>query len=181
MLGYYSRLLKGASVVMATTKPALSSANAALDFLYDRPGFIVRRAHQICMSMFAESCAGLDITPTQFGIMTIVKHCPGIDQISVARLLGHDRSTTMLVVRLLAKRGIIDKTSVEEDKRKNALSLTAAGETLWTQCDTVLTELKHTLAEPFSPGEREAFIYLLNKFNAAFNDRARTTLEGTDS
>ena len=79
------------------------------------------------------------------------------------------------------QRGILDKTSVEEDKRKNALSLTPAGQTLWTQCDTVLTELKHTLAEPFSPGEREAFIYLLNKFNAAFNDRARTTLEGTDS
>lgn len=163
-----------------TSKPVPASANAALDFLYDRPGFIVRRAHQICMSMFAEACTGLDITPTQFGIMTLVRHCPGIDQISVSRLLGNDRSTTMLVVRLLAKRGILDKTSVKEDRRKNALSLTPAGEELWIQCEAVLTNLKHTLAEPFSPGEREAFIYLLNKFNAAFNDRARTTLEASD-
>lgn len=128
--------------------------------------------------MFAESCAGVDITPTQYGILTVIKHSEGIDQISAARLLGLDRSTTMLVVRLLETRGLIVKTPGSIDKRKNSLRLTAAGQALWEQCNDLLNGLKDTLLEPFSPDEREAFTYLLNKFNTVFNSRARTTLHG---
>ena len=39
--------------------------------LSDRPGFLVRRLHQIHLALFAEECAGLDITPVQYSIMTV--------------------------------------------------------------------------------------------------------------
>jgi hypothetical protein len=37
--------------------------------LEDRPGFLIRRAHQISQSLFVEECAGLNITATQFGVL----------------------------------------------------------------------------------------------------------------
>jgi len=40
-----------------------------LDALYHRPGFMLRRAHQIAVSLFLEETGDLRITTTQFGIL----------------------------------------------------------------------------------------------------------------
>ena len=43
-----------------------------IDTLYRRPGFMIRRAHQISQSVFTEECARLDITATQFGVLSVL-------------------------------------------------------------------------------------------------------------
>jgi len=68
--------------------------NGPLDELYRRPGFLIRRANQIAVSLFLEETGPLGITNSQYGILLVLKHHPGIDQISVAKVLGLDRSTT---------------------------------------------------------------------------------------
>jgi hypothetical protein len=73
-----------------------------LDALYRRPGFMLRRAHQIAVSLFLEETGELNITTTQFGILHLLKHSPGLDQITVAKLLGLDRSTTRVIARQLS-------------------------------------------------------------------------------
>ncbi len=161
-----------------TQNPPSKPDSDALAYLYSRPGFMIRRAHQICLSMFVETCSGLNITPTQYGILTVLRHSDAIDQISVARLLGLDRSTTALVVGLLEERGLLVKTPGRVDKRKNELKLTEEGAVLWADGDRVLGQLKDTLLEPFSAREKKEFLQLLKKFNTTFNSRARTELLG---
>ena len=64
-----------------------------LAVLYKRPGFLLRRAHQIAVSIFLSATAAEGVTTTsQFGLMLILRARPGIDQISLAKLLGLDRS-----------------------------------------------------------------------------------------
>ena len=72
-----------------------------LDQLYRRPGFLIRRAHQTAVSIFLEQTGALGITNRQYGILLVLKHRPGIDQITVAKLLGLDRSTTGMVLATL--------------------------------------------------------------------------------
>ena len=81
--------------------------NGPLDELYRRPGFLIRRANQIAVSLFLEETGALGITNSQYGILLVLKHHAGIDQISVAKLLGLDRSTTGLVLDKLEKAGLI--------------------------------------------------------------------------
>src|SRR6266446_4438111 len=60
--------------------------------LWGRPGFLLRRLHQIHYALFFEECAGFDITPVQYGLLTTVSLNPDLDQNSLARELGIDRT-----------------------------------------------------------------------------------------
>ena len=62
----------------------MTSPKHPLDKLYRRPGFMIRRAHQIAVSLFLEETGALGITNRQYGIMLVLKEEPGIDQITVA-------------------------------------------------------------------------------------------------
>src|SRR6185436_3339124 len=98
-----------------------------LDALYRRPGFMIRRAHQIAVSLFLEETGELGITNRQYGIMLVLKAQPGIDQITVAKLLGLDRSTAGMVLTKLEGAGLVGR-EIGDDRRKRSLKLTPAGE-----------------------------------------------------
>src|SRR5258708_17582135 len=63
------------------------SPQNSLAELYQRPGFLIRRAQQIAVSLFLEETGELGITNTQYGILTVLKDRPGLDQISLAKAL----------------------------------------------------------------------------------------------
>jgi hypothetical protein len=59
--------------------------------LWGQPGYLLRRLHQIHYTLFFEECAGYDITPVQYGLLTTLSLNPNLDQNSLARELGIDR------------------------------------------------------------------------------------------
>ena len=61
----------------ARSRPA---ATESLEDIYRRPGFMIRRAHQIAVAIFLEEARESRITPTQYGVLVILGHRPGIDQ-----------------------------------------------------------------------------------------------------
>ena len=89
---------------------------------------MIRRAHQIAVSLFLEETGALGITNRQYGIMLVLKEEPGIDQITVAKLLGLDRSTTGMVLTKLEEAGLVGRVVGTHDRRKRSLKLTPAGE-----------------------------------------------------
>ena len=95
--------------------------------LYSRPGFKIRRAHQIAAALFAEVNADLGITTTQYGILYALAHVDELDQIGLARLVWLDRSTTGLVLDLLERRGWVDRIVHAQDRRRRQLILTEKG------------------------------------------------------
>ncbi|MGE5147995.1 MAG: MarR family winged helix-turn-helix transcriptional regulator, partial [Candidatus Eiseniibacteriota bacterium] len=107
-----------------------AAAVDALHALYTRPGFLVRRAHQIAVSLFVEEMGALGVTPTQSGILFVLSARPGLDQISVARLLGLDRSTASMVIAKLVAAGLVARGVGTGDRRRRALALTPAGRKL---------------------------------------------------
>ena len=50
---------------------------ASLSRLYARPGFLLRRAHQISAAVFEDECRELALTPAQFGVLTVLQVAPG--------------------------------------------------------------------------------------------------------
>src|SRR5690349_14071792 len=84
--------------------------------LEDRPGFLIRPARQISQALFVEECAGLNITATQFGVLWVLGHGVELDQIGIARLLGFDRSTTAMVVKLLEDRKLVLRSPDPDDR-----------------------------------------------------------------
>src|SRR5258708_23462337 len=117
-----------------------TSQNDPLEELYRRPGFMIRRVHQIAVSLFIEETGRLGVTNRQYGILFVLAQRPGIDQISVAGLLGLDRSTTGMVLKKLEDDGLVVRAVDASYRRRHSLQLTRAGKTLLSQ-----------LAEPARP------------------------------
>ena len=151
----------------------MASPKHPLDQLYRRPGFMIRRAHQISVSLFLEETGALGITNRQYGIMLVLKAEPGIDQITVAKLLGLDRSTTGMVLTKLEDAGLVGRVVGAHDRRKRSLKLTPAGERMLQRLTEPARRAQERVLSAFSPRERETFLDLLDKFARTFNDTTR--------
>jgi MarR family transcriptional regulator, lower aerobic nicotinate degradation pathway regulator len=148
-----------------------------LDDLYGRPGFMLRRAHQIAVSLFMEETGELRVTTTQFGILHLLKHSPGLDQISVAKLLGLDRSTTGMVLKTMERAGLIGRSVGSRDRRKRSLALTPAGETMLKRLKEPARRTVARQLSALTPRERKLFLQMLDKFTRTFNESTRVPLE----
>jgi DNA-binding MarR family transcriptional regulator len=137
---------------------------------------MIRRAHQIAVSVFVEETAELGTTTTQYGILYALARRPDIDQISVARLLGLDRSTTGMVLKTLEDSGLVRRVVDKADRRKRSLELTPAGHELLSKLKTPATRAVERLLAPLDPEERAVFLRLLDKLTHAFNATSRVPL-----
>jgi hypothetical protein len=57
--------------------PLTNPAAPALQRLYSRPGFLLRRAHQISAAVFEDECRAVGLTPAQFGVLTVLRQHAG--------------------------------------------------------------------------------------------------------
>src|SRR5216683_4527791 len=154
-----------------------TSQNDPLEELYRRPGFMIRRVHQIAVSLFIEETGKLGVTNRQYGILFVLKHRPGIDQISVANLLGLDRSTTGMVLRKLEEDGLVVRSIGAHDRRRHSLQLTRSGERLLSRLAEPARKAKARALSAFTPREQTLFLQLLDKFTRAFNGSTRVPLD----
>ena len=144
--------------------------------LWDRPGFLVRRLHQIHVAMFLQECAAENVTPIQFGLLSVVLDEPGCDQITLAEKLGIDRTNIADVIRRLERRGWIKRTTNATDRRMRSVSLTDQGRMFVSRTHTKMQRAQERLLSPLNEKERAEFVNLLQRLVAANNAFGRAKL-----
>lgn len=154
----------------------LSNPNA-LHLLYDRPGFLLRRAHQISISIFEQECQGIKLTPIQYGIFTVLHTLPGIDQSHLARKLGLDKVNTLRVLRDLESRSLITRSEHPSDKRSYSLTLSSDGQILLKESQKHVNKAYMKLASGLTQPELTTLLQLLKKFNSSLDAHARTSFQ----
>lgn len=118
---------------------------------------LARRFHQICTTMVADSLAGADLTPLQFGVLAHLNNQdgdPGIDQNTLAARLGIERSHASLLVEELGSRGLLDRLVNGSDRRARILQLTSKGEKLYRRLLPANFAANERILEPLTPRER---------------------------
>jgi len=95
-----------------------------------RPGFLIRRLHQIHVALFVEECAPEGITPVQYSILTALEQMGPSEQIALSRAVGLDRANTADVIGRLVERRFIQRRGSRTDKRKKVAELTDVGRAL---------------------------------------------------
>jgi DNA-binding MarR family transcriptional regulator len=144
--------------------------------LYDQPGHLIRRAHQIAVGTFNE-LLGRDVTPIQYAILRMVHQMPGIDQVGLARQIALDTSTTALTAARLEAKGLLSRTVADTDRRQLKLALTGEGEQLLGSLVTGVHTMRSQLLGALEPAEQELFMALLRKFVHLHNDQSRAPLQ----
>jgi DNA-binding MarR family transcriptional regulator len=149
----------------------------ASEGLHARPGFLLRRAHQISVALFLEETGAWNVTTSQYGALLVLARAQeGLDIVGLGRRLGMDRSTCALVVSKLEAAGWVAMQTNPIDRRRKDLKLTAAGRaTLETLADPARLA-RERLLSAFSPEEAEQFLALLRKFVATFDGVIRTPI-----
>lgn len=143
--------------------------------LYQRPGFLLRRAHRISVAIFEKTCAELNLTPAQYGVLYTLHHAAGIDQSSLSRALGLDRVTILRVAKGLEGRGLITRRTGTPGRRL-ALALTAAGEALLAQAQPLATHAVERLEAPLDAADRATLTRLLNQLCDSLEADARAEM-----
>ena len=90
-------------------------------------GHLLRRSQQRAVDLFVEEVGEDGPTPRQFAVLLSVHQNPGVSQTDLVRMTGIDRSTLTEILRRLGRRGLIRRERQAEDRRTNALHLTAEG------------------------------------------------------
>jgi DNA-binding MarR family transcriptional regulator len=145
--------------------------------MWSRPGFLLRRVHQIHYGLFFEEC-GLDITPLQFGLLTVLSENPeGMDIGGLAFQLGTDRSNTADVARRLAGRGYITQKIAKDDRRKLLSSITKPGRLFLKQMERPMLQAQERLMRPLSAEQRVMLMEALRLLVHIYNDKGRAKMQ----
>ena len=85
--------------------------------LEQRPGFLIRRLHQIHVAMFQKECGGFDITPLQYSLLTALAARGTADQTTLAADVALDRTTTTGALKRLQLRNFVERSILDRDRR----------------------------------------------------------------
>jgi MarR family transcriptional regulator, lower aerobic nicotinate degradation pathway regulator len=144
--------------------------------LSSRPGFLIRRLHQIHLSLFAEECAAFKVTPVQYSILTAVEAQPGLEQAALAQEVGIDRATLANVVARLARRGLLRRVQGKQDRRLKHVLPTASCGRLLAQMEGPARRAHERTIDALKPRERDSFLKALAHLVSAGNAHSRAPL-----
>src|SRR6266540_2965104 len=88
--------------------------------LISAPGHLVRRLAQIQTAVFADEVGDARLTSPQFAVLDVLANQGSIDQITLGRAAGIDRSTTADLVNRLVERLLAPLAS---DERRTLIAL----------------------------------------------------------
>jgi DNA-binding MarR family transcriptional regulator len=144
-----------------------------LSQLYARPGFLLRRAHQISSAVFEDECKAVALTPAQFGVLCVLHASPGLDQSTLGRALGFDKVTVMRVMRGLETRGLIRRIYPPTNRRNLSISLSEAGLELLLKTQEPAELAYNRLMAPLNHDQRHQLVSLLQLLTTGLEGDAR--------
>jgi DNA-binding MarR family transcriptional regulator len=144
--------------------------------LWSRPGYLIRRLHQIHVALFLEECKDSKLTPVQYGLLTALAMRGALDQGSLAEELGLDRTTTAEVLSRLEKRALVTRKPNPRDRRAKLAKITRRGRALTAAMFSGMQRAQDRMCSPLSQKERDALMATLARLIEANNAYGRGAL-----
>ena len=129
--------------------------------LQEQVGFILRKAHQRHVSIFAARIA--DLTPPQFAALAKLRDVGETSQNQLGTLIAMDAATVKGVIDRLKARGLVELSKHEVDKRRLLVNLTAEGRDAVERLIPLAREITQETLAPLSTKEIATFMKLLAK------------------
>ena len=158
---------------MSNTIQTGENQAGSLTSLWERPGYLVRRLHQIHVAMFLDECAAFKITPVQYAVMTALLNHPGADQVTIARDAGIDRTNVADVLARLEQRGLVRREASQQDRRMRIAVLTEEGLQVGRDMEHASLAAQAKLMAPLPTEKRTQLMELMTELVEANNEFSR--------
>lgn len=144
--------------------------------IWTRPGYLIRRLHQVHIGLFVEECADKDLTPIQFGILSVLYNGEEMDQLTLSNSVGIDRTSGADVIKRLERRDLLHRRTSEFDRRAKIITITRQGKKFVDEFRPSMARAQERLVAPLNEKEREQFILLVGKMLQANDAASRAPL-----
>lgn len=131
------------------------------DSIRTRLPYLLARAHQRQLDVFARHTAAFDIAGREYAVLLLLEAHPRLWQSQIAEALGLDRTTVTYLVDGLEKRDWVARRRDPADRRAHVVGLTEAGEQALAEIKPAVTEAKKELLAPLSEDEQDQLRDLL--------------------
>ncbi|MFP1677122.1 MarR family winged helix-turn-helix transcriptional regulator [Alloalcanivorax sp. C16-2] len=148
-------------------------ANAPRSSLLDRPGFLIRRLHQIHCALFLEETRDFNITPVQYSLLTTLADRGELDQVGLATEIGLERTSVAEVIHRLEARELVSRRRSESDRRVKLVKLERKGRALVKRVDAAAQRAHDRTIEALPEPERAALLSQLVRLVEANNDKGK--------
>lgn len=160
---------------MATTRPVSTANLPETSFvqpspLLARPGFLIRRLHQLHCSLFYDETKAFSITPVQFSLMTALAERGELDQNGLAIEIGLERTSVAEVVLRLQDRGIVERRQSTVDGRVKRVRLTRKGKALINKMADAVQRAHDRTIDQLPKADRDLFLQYLVTLVKSNND-----------
>lgn len=129
--------------------------------LQEQAGFLLRKANQRHMAIFAARIA--DLTPPQFAALAKLAEVGETSQNQLGSLIATDAATIKGVIDRLKARGLVTLSQHCEDKRRLVVSLTQEGAATLGRLLPLAEKITAETLAPLTPREAATFLRLLAK------------------
>ena len=145
---------------MVPAAPGPAAARIDYGVLPTLIGYNLRRAQLKVFQNFQSTMAPFDLTPGQFGVLTLIHENEGLSQSDLGAALGIDRSTMVAVIDRLESRDLVVRAPSPNDRRSYALRLSDRGKKTIADIMPKLREHEETIAGALSKSEQSTLIAL---------------------
>jgi MarR family transcriptional regulator, lower aerobic nicotinate degradation pathway regulator len=131
----------------------------------DRPTWLISRAYARATGLLQEGFAqgGDGLRGYHYRLLAALDEGGPASQAALGRGTGIDRSDVTAALVELEERGLVQRDVNQADRRRNVVSITAAGARRLEVLDVVVDEIQERMLAPLSEGERRQFITLMRR------------------
>jgi DNA-binding MarR family transcriptional regulator len=166
----YSRRCSGAGeIALRKTKKRRGQIKHQPWPLSQRPGFLIRRLHQIHVALFQEACGEFEVTPLQYSLLSALAVRKTADQTTLAADIALDRTTTTGALKRLAARHLVERAVNDEDRRARLCKLTAAGAALLARIEASARSAHRATLGDLTEREQTVFIDMMQRIVTGAN------------
>jgi len=126
--------------------------------------------------LFEQHYRAFNLTPPQHGILTVLSYAQDIDQGTLSKALGHDKVTTLHIVRSLQARGLLTRVASSNGRRRMIIRLTDAGRSLREQAAECAATAYACLLSPLDPSQQTQLLGLLEQLCDGLEQSARAPM-----
>jgi DNA-binding MarR family transcriptional regulator len=143
--------------------------------LDQRPGFLIRRLHQIHVALFQKNCAAFEITPLQYSLLSALAKRGTADQTTLAADVVLDRTTTTGALKRLQSRRFVERAIHLRDRRAQICRLTKTGEALLREIEGSARAAHLETVADLGKADQRRFIAMMQRIVAAHSKKEETT------
>jgi DNA-binding MarR family transcriptional regulator len=153
------------AAVKNVVKSKRSKAVPATDALDCSLGYLLRRAQLSTYAEFTSFMEKLEIRPSQFAVLVLIRSNPGLTQAAVSNTLGIQKANFVALLDRLEERGLAERRKVGGDRRSSALYLTRAGEAFARKMELAHSQLEAQLFSRLGEKRSRLLLEMLLEFS----------------